>query len=516
MELNSRQGMAWCGLAAVLAIAASCAAPTSGAENQTLQGRPAGAPAPSRNTLWYHVDVSEEFLDVHLRLYGPPPHTRFFLPGEWAGRSDYADSIRIAGATAPDGPRDFAVARNVGEVEVDSQDAEWVELRYRVELVDRSEFHPRNDRGAIVAFGPAFLVTPARQILDRTSSIPVEVVTPANWKTVATWRRAAEFPSSSRKNRRVHGFVAQDAAELRDAFLVAGPSVRTVSRENVELAFGPTFEGDTEAFADFVERITRSYEDNFGAIGKVQVYARSGASAPQELAGLGRRGGFVVDVPTDAPLSERARLLVAHEALHLWNGHLLVPRDQVEESTRWFKEGVTHYLALKALAVNGEVGERFVLDELGRVAANYERNPISRGQKATSLDARRFPYDFGVLVALAVDGALHAETGGAVVVEDWLTALLREHRREPYREADLLAALQSVGRSKTAVSRVEDVWRRLVRQRAPIEVRALFDTIDLHWLPETPTTAGRLMTLDRPDPRFRHVLALPTPKEGSP
>ena len=126
-------------------------------------------------------------------------------------------------------------------------------------------------------------------------------------------------------------------------------------------------------------------------------------------------------------------LLIAHEALHIWNGHRLIPNDSAEESTRWFKEGVTHYLALKSLGAD----ESFVLEELARSASNYERNPLSRGASGQAVDEARFPYDFGVLVALTFDALL---TDGAqdAGLECWLKPLVDEHHR--YDEHTLLAA----------------------------------------------------------------------------
>ena len=354
--------------------------------------------------------------------------------------------------------------------------------------------------GAVLAYGVTFLVTPGRQYLERTQAIPVEVVTPPGWTAVSTWPLADTFTSSVVDGSTVYAYVAADATQLREAFLVTGPAVQTTRRsdgeELVEVAFGSAFGGDRDHFADFVSAVTKQYASRYGAPGPVHVYVSSGATTNQELTGIGRRNGFVVNVPADDPLSESARLLVAHEALHLWNGHRLVPRPDAEIATRWFKEGVTHYLALKMLARTDTASENFVLGELARSAASYARNPLSRGATGSELDRARFPYDFGFLVAHAADAALHAQSGGRVSGEDWLAAMLARGD-EPYDEQDLLVALQSLAGGQEGVSAAERVWRRYVRVREPFDLAELFAQVGLHWLPETDESAGRLVPLAR-------------------
>jgi predicted metalloprotease with PDZ domain len=501
---------------AFVAASLGCSQPSpTDAAPQHLVGQPRQRTL-SHGNLWYHIALADNGLDVHVRLVRPPRKVRFFLPGSWAGRDDYDSAISIVQARTSAGPAEFAMTRSTGEIEIAAPERKWVELHYRVDLRPRSAFHAQLDRGVLVAFAPTVLVMPAREILDRTRDVPIEVVVPGEWTVVSTWPLADTATSRGRPGSRVHGFVARDVEELRDAFIVAGDTLRTMRRGDgdrlIEVAFGPAFEGDVQGFGDLIETIVTDFRGTYGHVGPVHVYVRTRDATEETMDGVGRRSGFLLDVPPDAALDGRTRLLVAHEALHVWNGHRLIPDDDAESQTRWFKEGVTHYLALKSLAQRGVVGLDFVRDELSATAANYRRNPVSRGERGRPVDRARFPYDFGVLVALALDAALWDASAGAVGLEQWLVALLHRRDGRRYDESDLLETLQQLP-AESAGAGVRSIWRRFVRGRAPIDLRNLFETVGLHWLPPEEDRPARLIELDRSHSLYRQLF---TPREESP
>ncbi len=492
------------------ALSAACHGDRKTTHGESLVGRPDVNATQQRGNLWYRVALEDGRLDAAVRLFSPPPQTRFFLPTEWAGRDDFADVIGITGATTPNGPAAVAINRAAGEVEVEVDGADWVQLEYRVELSAVSAFHAQLDGGVLVAFGPTFLVTPAQQVLERTTQIPIELRLPADFEVVSTWPSVGASMSEQAPEARLHRFVAADVSELRDAFIVAGPMLRIVRTGTgptlVEVAFAPAFEGDTAEFAELVASVTERFRKRFGDSGPVHAYVRTRSSAAGDFGGFGRRGGFILDVPPDTSVSDATRLLVAHEALHVWNGHRLIPTAQVEARTRWFKEGVTHYLALKSL---GELDEAFVLAELTQVAANYARNPIVRGAPGKPLDGTRLPYDFGVLVALGLDAALTSASSGATDLTCWLSTLL-ERENQRYDELQLFEALQQCA-GPGGGRRVAQLWRQWVRAREPIALRELFSEVGLHWLPETPQSSARLVPLEKSALPYRRLFALENP-----
>lgn len=475
---------------AMLTTATAC--PRNAPPAAALVGAPPTATSSNaaHGNLWYRLALREERLDVAVRLFAPPEHTKFFLPGPWAGRDDLASVIGITGATTSLGAAEVQLDRREGVVQVDTRGAEWVELTYRVDFSARSNFHPQREHGVFVGYGPTFLVTPAQQVLERTRQIPIELHTAPQADVVATWRSFGSAPSTA-DARTVHRFVAADAAELRDAFVVAGArlSVQRLGEDEqrVEVAFSPAFKGDRAAITDAIARSTYRYRQQYGSAGATHVFVRARATA-EEFGGFGRRGGFVLELAPRAELDIQTELLIAHEALHIWNGHLIGPKPEFEASTRWFKEGVTHYLALKAVATGGA----FVRAELTKIAANYTRNPLVHKDGAVrDIDHARLPYDFGFLVALAMDREL-ARTSNDLSC--WLRMLLTNAERA-YDEQALLAAIQQCAGPGTARD-VERVWRDHVRNDLPLDVAALFASIGLHWLPEVDGRPARLVPLD--------------------
>jgi predicted metalloprotease with PDZ domain len=208
----------------------------------------------------------------------------------------------------------------------------------------------------------------------------------------------------------------------------------------------------------------------------------------------------VIQLPSEGDITPDVALLVAHEALHLWNGHHLVPEVEAEASTRWFKEGVTHYLAVKYALRWGLVDFDFATAEFAEIASNYLRNPLSRGASGRQLDHIRFPYDQGALLALEVDAALARSSNGEVGIEDWLRAVDAKTKSGRYNRETLTVALRSV--ATPVGSDAPAVMRRHLDDPGPVDIRALFHRADLHWLPSDRSRTARVIALERAAPLY--------------
>lgn len=471
-----------------------------------------------RGALWYHLDARPDRLEIRVRLLQPPDRASFFLPGRWAGRTDFGDNISISGAMGPEGPVAFTISRSEGRIDVDADDQAWVELRYAVELRGggtRRRFHPQFDDGVLFAYGPAFLVLPSEQISRQIADIPIEVRTPSDWKVLATWERVSTRPSSVVEGADVHGYIASDPGVLRDAFLAAGSDIEvdrgSYGENPLAVGFSAGLSVDRDRLVDHTATLLEAYAARYGALGPVSVMVRPLDDVNKNRRrGVGRRGGFVIEIPRGQPLDSEALLLLAHEAFHLWNGHHLTPRPAAEEQTRWFKEGVTHYVALKTLWRLDLFSREQLLEELSTSASYYRRNPAAFRGDATRADLARLPYDKGVLLALALDAALYSHSGGRVGLDTWLIRLLEQYAEAPqgYDAADLRAAL--VETSGSATSPAVALWDRHVAGAEPIDPRALFEAAGLHWLEGQNQTKARLLPLDQPNSPFQKIFSRPS------
>src|SRR5690606_6837933 len=146
---------------------------------------------------------------------------------------------------------------------------------------------------------------------------------------------------------RVHGFVADDVRGLRDAFVAAGGALAThhslgmaaaLGHDAPEggpltIAFAPPVREGRDALSARIAHIVSGFEARFGPQPSVTAYVRHADA----MRGMGRRAGFVLELPERARIDDEALVLIAHEAFHMWNGHELVPDPEHERRTRWFK-----------------------------------------------------------------------------------------------------------------------------------------------------------------------------------
>ncbi len=444
-----------------------------------------------------------------------------FLPGQWAGRSDYAQDISIQGAHGPDGPLAFTISRSEGRIDVESSDEQWVQLDYAVELrrrkADLERFHPRYFDRVLFAYGPAFLILPSEQISSQVRDIPIEVRAPSSWHMLATWKQVQARASHAVEGATVHGYLAATPGALRDAFIAAGPGLHLehpatgAHASNLTVGFDPAVAVDRGRFSARIAQLLGAYRQRFGDVGPVSAYVRAISGGSQERRGVGRRGGFVVEIPADQPLDDQALLLLAHEAFHLWNGHFLTPQPAAERQTRWFKEGITHYMAIKTLASLGLFSRSDVLRELSRSASYYERNPAARGQRSTQTDRARLPYDRGVLLGVGLDAMLLRGSQGRIGLQDWVARLLARRRRGGglYDAADLRAALVEVSGSPS--SPAVKLWDTYVAGAKTLDPSTIFDLAGLHWLDRGQQEGSRLLPVKRANSPFHKMFPQPAP-----
>lgn len=500
--------------------------PARAPERVELVGRPdpagpAGRGAPARSQderarqgmLWYRIQPGPRALTIQLRLLRPPPRLSLFLPGAWAGRGDWADAIRIGRARGPDGPRAMTLRRKLGRLDIEAEQAAWIELEYEVALTLRRDtkarFEPQrlSERPGFFAYAPTFLILPSDRIARAMRQIPVELHAPSGWEIVTTWPKHHEAASRAEPDVRVHGYLVEDIRALRDAFVTGAPGLDERPIEEGRVVFEPEFGGDRDAFHQAIAETVRGYRTRYGDLGPVTALVRAPPGRRQSTRwGTGRRGGFVLELEPGAPLDARSRELIAHEAFHLWNGHALVPAPEHEANTRWFKEGLTQYVALRALHRRGQLGARALLDEIARAGSRCARRRAAGPQASASWRAR-YPYDRGLLLALGLDAALRHDTHGARTLDDWLGQLLDHARARPdwtYTPADLEATLLALAGPS---GRASKLWHRLIRTDAPIPLEEHFAQIGLHWLTPDGTREAKLMPLAGQAHGWRALLA---------
>ena len=500
-------------IVALLWLLSGCAtAPVTTLGDDEMVGRPAAAPQtsdappPRPGAMWYHLHADGDRLNVNIRLLDPPSTSTFFLPGPWADRDDFDERITVDAAHGPDThtPLPMTVGDD-GRIDVESDGLEFVELTYHVDLVDGPDpdrrFLSWGDHNQFFAYAPAILVLPSAGIAEQIRDIPIEVHTPTDWTVAATWPLAHDEPAQH-PDRRVSGFVADDIHSLRDAYIGAGDhwNQHTHRSDHGTLRFTTTadFQFDDKRMLQAIARICDHYLQRFGAYDEISAIALpNDAVDDSSLDGTGRKGGFVIEVPIDQPLDDELLVLSAHEAFHMWNGHRLVPAPAAREDTLWFKEGLTHYVALKTLGRLDLIDTSTIRDELARAAWYYAENPIIAGGQIRAIDKTRLPYDRGLLIALALDMALLEHTGGEKTVEHWIASMLSDAFADEAAAYDPLF-LEETFRAftrdwGTAPARRYD---ELVNRNKTIDAELLFEQLGLHLIDADGDEAPRLLPIE--------------------
>lgn len=513
-----------------LAGSTSCRTQHTSLEQETVEGRPphaaghTSAPqlAKREGALWYRIVPHKEALHITLRLMRPPRQLSLFLPGAWAGQDDWAARIRIKQARTPQGQRPITLQRHLGRLDIDAGETRpWIELSYEVSLTERkhpmARFAPQKlPRSTdFFAYAPTILILPSERLANSMIKIPVEIITPKDAQLITTWTPSHDAPSSQDESLHVYGFVVPDVRALRDAFLLLSGDIKLEQRsESLDIAYDARFSGSQPDFSEFIARTLDTYQASFGPATPhttALIRTPAGYDSSSQRWGTGRRGGFVLELEEDATLDRSAHILIAHEAFHLWNGHLLVPQADTEQTTRWFKEGLTHYVALKSLYEQGVLTERELLHEIAQAASRYADAHANHRLASKREALPLYAYDKGLLLAMSLDQMLAHASSGRHHLTHWLQNLLERAQREPdwrYAPEDLMKSLEHEFKGSSLDFAT---WRRHCEDTQPIKLDTFFGDMGLHWLGAESGRTSKLIPLDdTKDASWKMTLSPPT------
>lgn len=468
----------------ILLTCTSCKSAPEPTDDQVIGSAPAERNVLIDDAMAYRVLWQEDSIRVVFRLVSPPPNTRLFLP-EGA-------KITLHDARDEAGPIFTTIDRSANHIDISTTDSEWVELEYTVGLEAReTRLAPSFHNDILVLLGPTFLVLPARQLLSKVGSVPIEVHIPKSWQVLTTWQESGRKSSATHPGFDVIGMRAEEGTVLSDAFFVAG-NLKIENSGPHRIAFSKQRKLDPRV-PKLVDNALDLMAKKLGSQGTANVFIQDGSGDPSDLDGLGRRNGFVVKLPES--LSSQSTLLIFHEAIHLWNGHWLVPRDQEEEKLRWFVEGVTHYLALKLGCESGHLSEDFAWTEVAQNLGAYEQNPVRTMEPVGEIDHLRFPYDHGFVLAFYADLTRRPN----VEIFDWLNYVAKSSAPPArYSSTDVRVALDQISANSTLI------WQ-FAESRVPVD--HVLREAGLHLLPPTSSRPPKLSKLEGVSKSSHHLFS---------
>lgn len=241
-----------------------------------------------------------------------------------------------------------------------------------------------------------------------------------SWTSTTPWAPVPE---------REHTYRVPNFHELSEVALVVGrvPTTEFVTgASTVRLSIG---RGLPDGLALF-ERAARDYMEGAARmIGTAPEGRFAIVANPESFTGGGafiRSASMLFrDVPVPGNRRDWGHIL-AHELLHLWNGHAV----QWQQSEEWWKEGGTDYLARKLQRATGDLTTEQFLDVIATQARYYLADGKAMSMRAAGAHKQEhgtLVYAGGALATMLADHALQRETNGRTSIEAVMSALYARH-----------------------------------------------------------------------------------------
>ncbi|HMB70474.1 MAG TPA: hypothetical protein VKU85_14260 [bacterium] len=270
---------------------------------------------------------------------------------------------------------------------------------------------------------------------DVDASIRFEL--PPGWRASTPWERSGR------------GFVSRGFSSLGRNCLFLGTHREesvTLGEYTFLIAAGGALKDDTEQFVEVMRAVIPAYERTFAGPPNATRYLMV-INAGERADGGAFDGSYSMLIK--GRVNEASRAVwghgIAHEILHFWNGHTLVPESRSEEE--WFKEGLTDYLTTTHLSRSGVDPPDVTLRKLEHFVMRYTTARHVQRLEESLRDAgahkhrmHTLVYGGGSLVAFALDVRLRAATGNRRGLDDLMAAMYAEFGRTgvPYRYDDIL------------------------------------------------------------------------------
>jgi predicted metalloprotease with PDZ domain len=250
---------------------------------------------------------------------------------------------------------------------------------------------------------------------------------------------------------------------------------------------GDASQADVDALAAMIKQLVAEQADVFGEFPPFEPGHYTFLLDLVEWAssdGMEHRNSTYISIPGLSLRTAQGRRLamgsIAHEFFHVWNVERIRPADlEPFNLTRanvscclWLAEGFTEYYGTLTLA-RANLGDEAPLSSVASVAAQSgrlvrsavqmsEHAPFTDRAVATDMsDARRSYisyYEYGEVLALALDLSLRARSGGRRSLDDFMRRLWQDFGRasaprpgyvaRPYTLADVRATLAAVANDK--------------------------------------------------------------------
>lgn len=292
--------------------------------------------------------------------------------------------------------------------------------------------------------GYSLFMAPDIPSLGDVKNISVHFTLPKNWKASTPWIK------TSKPNE----FIVNNDLRflLNNCIFVGQHYEKEIKIGDFELLFalGNSMKANENDFIELMKPIIESTTKYFnGSPKKKYLIVINESSVITD--GSAFRNSFSQIIKGTVNKNSRTAWghIMAHETIHLWNGHTVIPKDQDE----WFKEGFTDYLTNILLARTKIIDEPTFYKRFENVITRYNitrdllQNQTSIKESGASKNKNRFlVYGGGALVGLGLDIEIRKATGNQKGLDDFMAEMYAQFGKTniPYEYKDIVAAANKI------------------------------------------------------------------------
>lgn len=279
--------------------------------------------------------------------------------------------------------------------------------------------------------GYSLFVAPDISSLADVKNVTVHFTLPKNWKASTSWNKTSK----------PNNFILNNDLRflLNNCIFVGGHYEKEIKVGDFELLFalGNSIKANENDFIELMKPIIESTSKIFGGSPKKKYLIVVNESSLM-TDGSAFRTSFSQIIKGTVNKNSRTNWghIMAHETIHLWNGHTLIPKEQEE----WFKEGFTDYLTNILLTRNKIIDEATFYKRFENVITKYNisrdllQNKLSIHEAGIKKDQNRYlVYGGGELVALGLDIEIRKATENKKSLDDLFAGLYEEFGKTDIR-----------------------------------------------------------------------------------
>lgn len=292
--------------------------------------------------------------------------------------------------------------------------------------------------------GYSLFMAPDIPLLEDVKNVSVHFTLPKNWKASTPWIKTSK----------PNDFIVNNDLRflLNNCIFVGNHYEKEIKIGDFELLFalGNSIKANESDFIELMQPIIESTTKYFnGSPKKKYLIVVNESSVITDGSAFKTSFSQIIKGTINKNSRTNWGHIMAHETIHLWNGHTVIPKGQDE----WFKEGFTDYLTNILLIRTQIIDEPTFYKRFENVITRYniirdlQQNKTSIKESGANKNQNRYlVYGGGALVGLGLDIEIRKATGNRKGLEDFMTEMYAQFGKTniPYELKDIITAANKV------------------------------------------------------------------------